>query len=241
MRPVAATLGAIDAVILCGGKGTRLQSVVANQPKGLAAVNGRPLLDILVDDVIHQGVRRIILCVGHLSEQIIEHFSGRADAEFLFSAETTPLGTGGAIKHAAGKIRSDPFLAMNGDSICRVELREFLAFHNSHAADATIVVAPDTERRDAGTIGMGADGRIASFDEKLAAADAGTGLINAGIYLFKRELPEAWDRDYPFSLEYDVFPQIAAGARCFGFRTANKVVDIGTPERYRRAQDDLAK
>lgn len=237
MNP-ATTPGAVDAVILCGGQGTRLQSVIANQPKGLAAVNGRALLDILVDDLIAQGVRRIILCVGHLKEQIIEHFGGRTDAKFLFSEETSPLGTGGAIKHASGMIKSEPFLAMNGDSVCRIDLHQLLAFHNSHAADATIVVAPDSERRDAGTIGIDPDGRIFSFDEKAAG---GTGLINAGIYLFKGGLPDSWRNEYPFSLEYNVFPQLAVGRRCFGFSTANKVVDIGTPERYQQAQNDLAE
>lgn len=240
MPAVSDALEEVDAVILCGGKGTRLQSVVIDQPKGLAPVDGRALLDILVDDVLAQGVRRVIFCVGHLKEQIISHFSARPEAEFLFSTETSPLGTGGAVKHAARMIVSNPFLVMNGDSICRVDLRQLLAFHKSHAADATIVVAPDHERRDAGTIGIDPEGRISSFDEK-PAAGAGTGLINAGIYLLRRELPDAWQTAYPFSLEYDVFPQMAAGRRCFGFGTENKVVDIGTPERYQRAQIDLAR
>src|SRR5690349_21298843 len=113
-----ARLGAIDAAILCGGKGTRLQPVISDLPKGLAPVRGRALLDILVEDLVAQGLRRIILCVGHMKEQIISHFSGRRDADFLFSEETAPLGTGGAVKNAAEFIRSDPFLVMNGDSMC---------------------------------------------------------------------------------------------------------------------------
>ena len=241
MCPSAPALGLVDAVILCGGSGTRLQSVVADRPKGLASVQGRALLDILVDDIVGQGIRRIIFCVGYLKEQIIAHFSGRPEAEFLFSQETSPLGTGGAVKHATGLIRSDPLLVMNGDSICRVDLLQLLAFHTAHTADLTLVVAQDRERRDAGTMVIAPDGRICSFAEKPDAPRAGTGWINAGIYLVRRELPDAWQDKYPFSLEYDVFPQLAAGRRCFGFTTSSEVVDIGTPERYRRAQSDLPR
>jgi D-glycero-alpha-D-manno-heptose 1-phosphate guanylyltransferase len=234
----AVTLGAVDAVILCGGKGTRLQPVISDRPKGLAPVRGRALLDILVDDLVAQGLRRVILCVGHLKEQIIEHFSDRREADFLFSEETAPLGTGGAVKNAGGFIQSDPFLVMNGDSICRVDLKALLEFHHARDADLTMVVAEDPERGDVGAIRLGTDCRILSFHEKPAPGSRVPGHINAGIYLFKRTLLDSWLRKYPLSLEHDVFPQLADDGRCFGFAVTGSVVDIGTPERYRRVQSN---
>jgi NDP-sugar pyrophosphorylase family protein len=234
----ATALGAVDAVILCGGRGTRLQPVISDLPKGLAPVRGRALLDILVDDLLAQGFRRVIFCVGHMKEQIIAHFSGRTEADFVFSEETTPLGTGGAVKNAAGLIQSDPLLVMNGDSICRVDLRALLEFHYAHDADLTIVVAEDRERSDAGAIGLATDNRIRSFHEKPSPGSAVPGHINAGIYLVKRALLDSWPRKYPFSLEHDVFPHLADNGRCFGFPVVGSVADIGTPERYRRMQND---
>ena len=231
-------LGSVDAVVLCGGKGTRLRTIISDRPKGLAPVRGRALLDILVDDVVAQGIRRVIFCVGHLKEQIIAHFSGRREADFVFSEETTPLGTGGAVKNAAGLIGSDPFLVMNGDSICRVDLHTLLEFHYTNGAELTIVVAQDRERGDAGAIGLATDSRIRSFNEKPLTGSTVPGHINAGIYLVKRALLDSWPRAYPFSLEHDVFPQLVGNGRCFGFAVAGAVVDIGTPERYRRAQSD---
>jgi NDP-sugar pyrophosphorylase family protein len=239
-NPGAAMLAAVDAVILCGGKGTRLQPVISDRPKGLAPVRGRALLDILVDDLVSQGLRRIILCVGHLKEQIIAHFSDRHDADFLFSEETAPLGTGGAIKNGERLIRSDPFLVMNGDSICRVDLRALLAFHHTHRADLSMVVAEDPDRGDAGKIGLATDYRIRSFHEKPPPGSSSPAHINAGIYLFRRAMLESWPRRYPFSLEHDVFPQLALDRRCFGFAATGLVFDIGTPERDRKMQSGPA-
>ena len=204
-------------------------------------MRGRALLDILVEDLVAQGSRRIILCVGHMKEQIISHFSGRRDADFLFSEETAPLGTGGAVKNAAEFIRSDPFLVMNGDSMCSVNLQALLEFHHARDADLTMVVVEDRTRGDAGAIRLGADYRIVSFHEKPVPGSAVSGHINAGVYLVRRAMLDSWPRKYPFSLENDVFPGVADGGRCFGFVAAGSVVDIGTPERYRRAQSDRPK
>jgi NDP-sugar pyrophosphorylase family protein len=203
---------AMDAVILCGGMGTRLQPVIPDRPKGLATIRGRPFLDILVDDLLAQGIRRFVLCVGHLKEQIIEHFGGRDDADFLFSVENAPLGTGGAIRNALHLIRSDPFLALNGDSFCRVDYAALLRFHREKAAMLTVVAAPVRDRKDGGNS------------------------INAGIYVIPRKTADAWRFEDPFSLEREVIPPLVAGRRCYGFAVDSEVIDIGTPERYSKAQ-----
>lgn len=230
---------AIDAAILCGGLGTRLRNAVPDHPKGLATIQGRPFLDLLVDDLRQQEIQRFIFCVGHMKEQIIGHFSGRRDGEFLFSIEDTPLGTGGAIRNALPLIRSDPFLVLNGDSFCRVDYAGLLNFHHDKTAGLTLVAAPPRERTDGGTLQLDRDGRVAAFEEKAATALGGARFINAGIYAVPMETARAWRFDNPFSLEREVIPQLVAEGRCFGFAVASEVIDIGTPDRYRKAQGGL--
>lgn len=232
----APLLSSIDAVILAGGLGTRLQAVVSDRPKPLATIQGRAFLDLLVDDLLQQGLRRFVLCISHRREQIVEHFQSRRDAEFLFSEETSPLGTGGAVRHALPLIASNPFLLLNGDSWCQVDFASLLAFHESRGAQASIVVTAARGRKDGGNIELATDGRISAFREKTTAATGRPALINAGIYILPRDLPAAWQQPDPLSLERDVFPQLAAAGGCYGFQVDSEVIDIGTPERYAEAQ-----
>jgi NDP-sugar pyrophosphorylase family protein len=228
-------LAVIDAVILCGGLGTRLKTVVADRPKAMAMVQGRPFLDIIVDELIAQGMRRFILCVGFLKEQIIDHVSQRRDAEYLFAEEDRPLGTGGAIRNAMPLVRSEPFLVLNGDSFCRIDLAGMLGYHLRNDAAMTLAAAPAGSRRDGGNLKIAANGQLHAFLEKTGAGDS----INAGIYLFRRAIVASWQLAYPFSLERDVLPQLVSTQPCFAYRLTGEFIDIGTPDRYRQAQDGL--
>jgi NDP-sugar pyrophosphorylase family protein len=232
-------MSSVNAVILAGGFGTRLRNTVGDRPKPLAMIQGRPFLDILVDDLLRQGIRRIVMCVGHQREQIIARYSIRNDIKILFSEEIYPLGTGGAVRHALPLITSDPFILLNGDSYCQIDLDILLAFHRTQGAQVSIVVTPTRERADGGNIERTADGRITAFREKTAVATGKPALINAGIYILPRSLPISWRQPDPVSLERDVFPQMATGGGCFGFLVESEVIDIGTPERYADAQHRL--
>lgn len=228
-------LAAIDAVILCGGLGTRLRPLIADRPKSLAEIAGKPLLDILVTELLRQGCHRIIFCVGHMGEQIIAHYRRREGAEYLFAKEEVPLGTGGAVRNALPLVQSDPLLILNGDSLCTVDLGQFLAFHLHHQASASIVLADAGERHDGGIVRVDADLRIRQFMEKPATAIPTGSYINAGIYLIERQSADLGLPQSRYSLETEVFPALVEKGRCYGFPVAGGVVDIGTPERYRRA------
>jgi NDP-sugar pyrophosphorylase family protein len=227
---------ASDVLILCGGLGTRLKSVVPDRPKGLASISGRPFLDILVDELVGQGFGRIIFCAGYGSDQIVEHFSPRADAEFAFSLEERPLGTGGAVRNAFSLLRTDPFAVVNGDSFCRVPYRDLFDFHEKKSALASVVVAPPSERTDVGLAEVAADARVLRFSEKPASGDGKARLVNAGIYVLQRRLLELQPAATAFSLERDMLPQAIQQLGCYGYRVDGPLVDIGTPERYRAAQ-----
>lgn len=232
-----AELAMIDVVILCGGLGTRLREAIPDRPKALAPVGGRPFLDILVEDLIRQGFRRFILCVGHLKGQIIDRYKARNDAEFLFSLESSPLGTGGALRNALPLIRSHPVLVVNGDSYCCVEYRNLLQFHSERSAAATLVLTEPEKRRDGGLVRVDETHRILSFAEK-SGPPGFRGLISAGIYLLQIDAIGLKSLVPPFSLEHDVFPSLVNSKLCFGFIIAGPLVDIGTPERYRKADED---
>ena len=226
----------VDVVVLCGGLGKRLRPVVSDQPKVLARIGNKTFLDILIHNLLVHGFRSIILSVGYLKEQIESHFycnrDGERDYTISFSEEEEPLGTGGALKNAKPLIRSDPFMVVNGDSICEIGLKDFVAFHRQKGGLLSLVVARSKTAQEYGSIILGDSQRVISFNEKVSD---GSGLVNAGIYLMQKDIFSYMPDQDRFSLEYDLFPEIINN-RCYGFLTKGELIDIGTPERYEKAK-----
>ena len=235
---ICSPLSKVDVLILCGGKGTRLSQVIKDKPKSLAPIKGKPFLDILVEDLLQQGFRRIIFCVGYLKEQIIERYLSRTDAEFFFSEEEDLLGTGGAINNALPMISSNTFFVINGDSLCPVEFKDFYHFHRSKAAKASFVLSSVNDHYDGGIVKLDETLRIQSFMEKSALVSQNGGFINSGIYILEKEFLEFEDLAPIFSLEYDLFPLLIKKNSCYGFVVKSNLVDIGTPERYIKINDE---
>lgn len=225
-------LDKIDVVILCGGQGKRLRPVTKGLPKVLVNVGGRPFIDILISNLWQQGFKRFILCVGYLREQVIDHFKQNTSWNVEFSAEKTPSGTGGAVKKAGQLITSDSFLVMNGDSICNVDFSKFYDFHERNGGILSMVLAKSRRSYDYGIVELDSTNRIRNFKEKVCKN--GSGMINAGIYLMKRDIFGYMPEGANFSLEHDLFPKIA-DSPCYGFLTDGALIDIGTPQRYEMA------
>ena len=175
---------------------------------------------MLIDELVRGGLQRFVLCTGYGSEQIASHYRGRTDAEFRFSAEDQPLGTGGAVLHALPMTRSDPIVILNGDSFCRVNYAELLESHQRNSALLTIVATPLAGRDDAGSIRTDQDGRIVEFAEKPTRDIGGIGHVNAGIYVMQRKALEHSPHRRVFSLERELFPAAAESGRCFVFSQA---------------------
>jgi len=226
-----------DVLILCGGAGSRLRPLIYDRPKGLATISGRPFLDILVENLLRQEFRRFIFCVGHLKEQIIEHFKYRTDAEYFFSEENFSLGTGGATHKALILTQSNPILVVNGDSFCNFNFKEMLQFHNTKESAATFIITKPRQRNDGGTVRIDKSNKIISFEEKKPNVALNDLFINAGIYLLKLESLKFLGLRPPFSLEYDIFPKLIKNNSCFGFIVDSDLIDIGTPERYLKANN----
>ena len=218
----------MDVIILCGGLGTRLRPISRDLPKALMPFAGRPFIDLLIESLLPFGFRRFILCVGHLGEKVRAHIRAR-DYEVVFSEESEPLGTGGALKNAAPLIGSELFLVMNGDSICAVDFSRFHAFHVLKGGILSLALAKPQPGHEYGVIEVDHNQRIISFNEKNECREEM--FINGGIYFMQRDVFDHMPAESRFSLEYDLFPKLLPWG-CYGFQTDAEVIDIGTPERY---------
>lgn len=226
-------------VVLAGGLGTRLRSVVADRPKALADIGGQPFLTYLLEQLAHWQVREIVLCTGYLGDQIKERFgSSYKGLRLTYSTEIVPMGTAGALGLALSTVDSDTVLVMNGDSYCAADLGAFWNFHTKRSASASVLLVSNADTTRFGRVLLASDGRIVKFQEKTASA--GPGLVNAGVYLIRRSLLQSLPAGEPSSLERDVFPTWI-GKDFFGFDGNCPFIDIGTPETYAAAEAFLTK
>lgn len=228
-----------SAVILAGGLGTRLRSIVADRPKALAPVCGRPFLAILFEQLSLAGFEHAVLCTGYMGESIFRTFGSRyGTLQIDYSQEHEPLGTAGSLRRALNLIRSDPVLVMNGDSYCKADLGAFLKRHLQSRVSASIVVFRKTDAARYGRVVLGQNDRILEFAEK--SAQGSGGYVNAGIYLLDRAVIQGIPDDGMVSLERDVFPALV-GKGVAGYAAAGPFLDIGTPESFAAAQSFFAE
>ncbi len=229
------------AVILAGGFGTRLAAVVSNVPKPMAPVAGRPFLEFILDELDRQGVTRVVMAIGHLGEHISGHFGPfYRGLELLYSRETTPLGTGGALRDAARMASRDRLLAMNGDSWCPVDLRALAQAHDAAGTLATLSLVRVADASRFGTVDLDAAGRVAAFVEKTGRT--APGLINAGIYALDRRVLDAAPAVGSFSFEKEVLEARAGNGSLQGHVVDTPLfIDIGVPADYQRAQSLFAR
>ena len=223
------------AVILAGGKGSRLQSVVADRPKPLALVAGRPFIEYLFDQISNAGINNAIISTGYLGEQIERQFGATYRTLSLrYSQEHFPLGTAGALRYALHLVTSQQVLVFNGDSYCDIDIKELLEFHFAKDARVTIttVTMPDVSRY--GSVTTTNEGLVTDFEEK--GIKVGAGFINAGIYVIDTSVLAKVAPDTMISLEKDVLPQYI-GESMYAFpSTGGTFIDIGIPSDYKRAQ-----
>lgn len=228
----------MHAVILAGGRGTRLGAAAAGTPKPMLDVGGRPFLERLLVHLAAHGFRRATLLVGHLASVVKDHFSSGAFAGVAVDcvSEPAPLGTGGALVAALPKL-SDEFWLLNGDSFFDVD-PSALAPPSAAAEDWGAVLAlarvPDIGRY--GAVDVSPDGRIVAFREK---GGTGEGLINGGVYRMRRAALEPFKSAR--SLEQDIFPELATAGRLWGVEMRGAFIDIGTPDDLARARRDAPR
>ncbi len=224
----------MDVIILCGGLGKRLKAAVSDRPKTMAAVGKEPFMDILIDYIADFRFKRFILCAGHMGDFIETYYKEKKkEVEILVSTEKKLLGTAGAVKNAERLVKSDSFLVMNGDCFCPLDYNDFVEYHKSKESELTLALVKEKNSKEYGAVALDDVGRIVSFSEKENRKNT---FLSVGIYIFNRGILALIPSGKPSSLEYDIFPGITA-RKCFGYVTKEKFIDIGTPERYKKAQN----
>jgi D-glycero-alpha-D-manno-heptose 1-phosphate guanylyltransferase len=227
-----------EAIILAGGFGTRLQSVVSDLPKSMAPVNGKPFLEYVFDYLELYSVKKVILAVGYKHEAIEEHFKKRFKyINVSYSVEEEPLGTGGAIKKAFSQVEGKQAIVMNGDTMYRVNLGKLYDFQLIHKSKMTIALREVKDTSRYGTVILNERAQITDFVEKGQAT--GPGLINGGLYAINKEFLESLELPEKFSMEKDCFEAIHKKQVLFGMKCNQFFLDIGIPEDYNKAQDEF--
>ena len=227
----------LRAFVLCGGLGTRLRSVVSDRPKSMALIGDVPFLHLLLRGLKAKGVEEVILGTGYRADQI-EGFFGSGEQVGLrlhYSHEHAPLGTGGALK-LAEELLSNPALVLNGDSYVEWNLEATADFFREKKADILMVLQEVSDVSRYGSVTIDSDGRVAEFVEK--GSRTGAGLINAGIYLLRKEIVSGFAAGSAISLERDVFPKFL-GKKFYGLVSGGTFIDIGVPADLERAQTVL--
>jgi len=255
----------MQAILLCGGMGTRLRSVVSDRPKPMADICGKPFLQYLLEMLRDKGITEVIFALGYMGEMIEEYFQdGSAfGLKIAYSYEEEPLGTGGAIRNALPKILEEEVLVLNADTYFPMDYQGLLRFHQENDGDFSLATraVPDISRY--GAVRRDAAGRILAWNEKLG--DGGqqlgegskqpiegnaqqavssshktlAGEINGGIYVMKKsliaEIPEGKQ-----SLEQDYIPKwLSEGKRIFGLPFHGYFMDIGIPKDYQQFITDV--
>lgn len=228
----------LRAFVLCGGLGTRLRPVLSDRPKSMALMAGVPFLQLLLEQVHSQGVDQVILGTGYMAEQIEDFFGNGEDLDLRirYSREPEPLGTGGALK-LAEPLLSDPMVVLNGDSYVEWNLASALQIFRKEATSLVMVLQTVADVSRYGSVTVASDGRVTDFVEK--GTRSGAGLINAGVYLLRKEIVGALPAGKAISLERDVFPGLLSG-KVYGLISEGIFIDIGIPADLERAQTLLA-
>jgi D-glycero-alpha-D-manno-heptose 1-phosphate guanylyltransferase len=226
----------MDAVVLAGGFGTRLRAVVADVPKPMAPVAGRPFLEILLNALARQGVRRVVLSLGYQAGLIEGHFGPRfGPLDLVYEIESQPLGTGGALRKALARCNGAAALVVNGDTYLHFDLDALQAAWVREPLPTIVgVEVADTLRYGRLRI---EHGRVREFCEK---GTPGRGVINSGHYLLPTRLFDGCGLTDPFSFEADFLVPQVQHLPIGAFTASGPFIDIGIPEDCRRAQTELA-
>lgn len=223
----------MEAIVLAGGQGTRLRSVVADVPKPMAPIGARPFLSYVMEYLIAQGVEHIILATGYMHE-VIESYYGASyqNAALTYSIEREPLGTGGGILQASRYAKTDDVCIVNGDTIFPVNLQSLVAVHTANQADITMSLKKMVDFDRYGVVRTAAS-RVIGFESKRYVQ---TGFINGGIYMMNIRSLQALRLPERFSFEADLLERYVAELRMYAYESDASFIDIGVPEDYRLAQ-----
>ncbi len=226
----------MEAIILAGGLGERLRSIVSDVPKPMALVADKPFLHHLVHYVIKQGITHIVFSVGYKGNIIIDYFRKNSfGVDISFAIEDEPLGTGGAILNGLRKCQQDRVFVLNGDTFLALDYRIVEENHKKHGASMSMALRY-LEQNDRYGRAILKDNHIIGFE---SSSENEAGWVNAGVYLIERNLMDNFDLPEKFSFEQDFVEAQIQKINPLGFMSDTTFIDMGVPEDYNRTADFL--
>ncbi|GGM01394.1 sugar phosphate nucleotidyltransferase [Nakamurella endophytica] len=232
----------VEAVILVGGKGTRLRPLTLSAAKPMLPTAGAPFLEHLLSRVRAAGIRRVVLGTSYRAETFSGYFGdgSRFGLEIDYVIEDSPLGTGGAIRNVLDRVSAPTVMIFNGDILSGVDLTGMIDFHRRQQADVTLHLTKVDDPSAFGSVPTDPDGRVQAFLEK--TENPPTDQINAGCYLFQRTVIESIPAGRVVSVERETFPGLLAGdARVYGYVDSSYWLDLGTPAAFVQGSADLVR
>ncbi|HJQ46128.1 MAG TPA: NDP-sugar synthase [Amycolatopsis sp.] len=232
----------VDAVVLVGGKGTRLRPLTLSAPKPMLPTAGVPFLTHLLSRIKAAGITHVVLGTSYRAEVFEEYFGDGAELglDLEYVVEEEPLDTGGAIRNVYDRLRADNAVIFNGDILSGADLGALIGTHRDTGADVTLHLQRVADPSRFGSVPTDSDGRVTAFLEK--TPDPPTDQINAGCYVFRRSIVEGIPAGRRVSVERETFPGLLGrGAHVHGFVDASYWLDVGTPEAFVRGSADLVR
>lgn len=225
-----------EAIVLAGGLGTRLRSEIGEFPKSLAPINGKPFLIYVLDYLKSQGIKTVILSVGYKHEMIEQAIGTNYQGlSIIYAIESEPRGTGGGLKLALEKTKTDDIIVCNGDTIFEIDLHLLIKKHFENTSNCTIALKNMENVDRYGNVVIDDEGKIIAFHEKAFREKA---LINGGIYCIKRGILTHYPVNTPFSFETNYLENGTKAKKIFGVVFDNYFMDIGVPEDYKQFELD---
>ena len=232
------------AVIMAGGKGSRLRSITNDEiPKPMVPVDGKPLLEYQVGKLKSYGIKKIVMIVGHLGEKIVDHFKDgknfSVEIDYIFEKE--PLGTAGAFYYLKDKIDAKDFMLVFGDVFFDMDFDRMEDFHFKNSALTTLLAHPNGHPYDSDLIRMDDKGRVIGFDSKHNVRDYWyDNMVNAGMYIINRKLLDLLKEPVKTDFEKDILAnQVKLGANIYAYHTPEYVKDVGTVDRINATVEEL--
>jgi D-glycero-alpha-D-manno-heptose 1-phosphate guanylyltransferase len=229
-----------EAIILAGGLGTRLKEVVAEEPKSMAPINGRPFLEYQLDYLERWGLKKVILSVGYQKEKIQLHFGDRYKSlNIAYAIEEEPLGTGGAILNALQYVEGYAVFIFNGDTYFDVNLQRLDDFRKIKEADLILAMRFEIDPARFGLLEFDNNNRITHFYEKSDGQEEG--YINGGVYVVRKDYLRRFGLPEKFSFERDFLLKYYQTEEFYGMRCFSYFRDIGVPDDYQKAIDEFKR
>lgn len=234
----------MQAVIMAGGKGTRLTALTKGEiPKPMVPILGRPLLEWQIDQLKENNITDVTMIIGHLGEKIKEYFGdgSKHGVTIRYIEEKEPLGTAGAFFFLKEFLLEPYFLLVFGDVFFDIDIARMEAFHCAHNSSATLFVHPNGHPFDSDLVTLGRDGKVEQFDSKNNVRDYWyDNCVNAGFYILNREICQGIEKPVKTDLEKDVLRlMIEKGQGVYGYRSPEYIKDVGTVDRIEKTIGDI--